>query len=128
MIRLQPFFLFFLLVFFSCDGNEVPEGVMPVSSFKKVVWDVFQAETYLQQFQKKDASFDSLKYTLQFQQEIFAHHKINADTYFKSYEYYKSNPESMKMLMDSVMLYGEKERSSRMQNQFGSRPTQAETN
>jgi len=101
-------FLFFL----SCTDNKaLPADIFPVSKMKVIVWDMEIADqTAINKYTYKK---DSLRMEATgLYQQVFARHKTDKKTFYKSLAYYQSYPDLMKVLFDSVTSYGTRQKNS----------------
>lgn len=98
-----PFCTWLLL---ACGGrNNLPKGVLSEKKMTEVLWDVMQADQFLTDFvfsRDTAQSLDKRKETIRLYRRIFASHKISEETFRQSFAYYKSRPEKLKVVLDSV--------------------------
>jgi len=98
--------VFFLLVCVGCRSDQkVPGGVLEVNKMKMVMWDMLQAEEYVDNFLLKDSGKDRKTETLKMYAKVFSRHDISKETYTESYAYYKTHPVVEKILIDSLQSY-----------------------
>lgn len=102
---------FYLITFISCgNNNKIPKGVLMPDKMQAVLWDVIKADAYTAEIIKKDSSKNGTTENLKLQKEIFAIHQITKAAFFKSYDYYKTNPGQLKIIMDSIIIQAERNR------------------
>jgi hypothetical protein len=112
------------VMLFSCGNKDgLPKGVLPINKLKVVMLDVFQAEVFTEQYLKKDSTKNLALENAKLQAQIFKRHNITKETYYKSYMYYSKSAETMKVLMDTITLYGERQRGEFMQNRYSKKDT-----
>lgn len=100
--------LFFLT---SCGGHdEIPEGILKPEKMQAVLWDVLKAEAFTSEFIKKDSAKDAVAENFKLQQEVFAIHKISKTDFYDSYDFYKSNTRMFKVILDSIIAKGSRDR------------------
>jgi hypothetical protein len=103
MIRLLTALLL-LVVFIGCnEGDARPPDVLPQARMEKVVWDIIQADEFVQNYVMKDSlriDVDSARYA--FYEQVFSLHGTNRQQFRKSYEYYTANPAVTRTLFDSL--------------------------
>ncbi len=110
--------IFFLLSIFSLISmliiscSDAPMGVLNSDKMQAVYWDIIVADMKTQDFIRKDSTKKDSFENAQLQQKIFAMHQTNRDQFYKSLEYYKSNPEKMNLLLDSMVSKANRERYS----------------
>lgn len=104
------FFLFFLCI--SCVNNDkVPQGVIVRDSMPRILWDVIVADQFSKQFILKDsAKINTRLETMKLYQQVFQVHHITRDEFEKSYQFYVSRPDLMKIIYDSLFAYSSKQR------------------
>jgi Domain of unknown function (DUF4296) len=92
------------LVFFlyGCGSKEMPGDVLKLDKMQVVMWDVIKADAYVTDYVKRDSTRNDTAESVAMQKEIFVIHNITKETYYRSYDYYKKNPELMKTLMDTM--------------------------
>jgi hypothetical protein len=89
---------------FSCgDKNNIPPGIIKPVKMQKVLFDVLRAETFVFDFVKKDSAKKLEAESAKLQQQIFAVHKITKVEFYKSYDFYKTHPDLMQPLLDSMI-------------------------
>lgn len=105
--------LFFCLTFFiSCGSkNKIPEGILKPDKMQAVLWDVIKADAFTAEIIRKDSSIKTADVNLKLQQEIFTIHKITRNDFYKSYDYYKENPGKLKVIMDSMIIQAERNKT-----------------
>lgn len=74
------------------------------------MWDVLRAKALASQYAKKDSSLNDSTQTKLLTQKVFEAHHIKEGDFEKSYDWYIQNPESMKVMFDS--LYAQKQRNN----------------
>lgn len=98
--------IFALLTLFFCacsNDDEVPSHVLKPDKMQAVMWDIVRADVFTSEFIKADSTKDLLRENLQLQKKIFALNKITKEQYYTSFEYYKSKPELMRVMLDTMM-------------------------
>ena len=102
---------FCLIIFISCGNkNKIPTGILKPDKMQAVLWDVIKADEFTKEFIKKDTSKDAVQENLKLQEEIFAIHHISKQDFYTSYDYYKSNPVQLKIMIDSIIVRGERDK------------------
>jgi hypothetical protein len=92
------------LLMCGCDGNgNMPNNVLKPDKMQDVMWDIVRADVFASEFIKADSSKDLLKENLQLQKKIFELNKTSREQYYTSFEYYKSKPELMRQLLDTMV-------------------------
>ena len=73
-----------------------------------VLWDMIKAQAFTDQFVKKDTTKNANNENLKLQQEIFTIHHVSKETFYKSYDYYKSNSGLLNQMLDSIIVQDER--------------------
>lgn len=110
MMRIFIFFAMLALIHSCGNKNKVPADVLKPDKMQAVLWDVIKADIFTAEFIKKDSSKNAAAENLKLQQQIFAIHKISKSDFYRSYDYYKSNTELFKKVIDSIVLNAERNR------------------
>ena len=110
MIR-HIFFVLLILCSVSCGNNdELPEAILKPEKMQAVLWDILKAEAYTAEMLKKDSSKNAIEENRKLQQQVFAIHKVTSDQFYKSYDHYKNDPASFKVMLDSMISRGGREK------------------
>ena len=92
-----------LLVLASCGGkNKVPAEIMQPVKMQKILWDVVRSQALAAEEARKDSTINEIAQTKVLVQKAFKIHDITSDEYEKSYKWYTSHPDIMKVLLDSL--------------------------
>lgn len=92
--------LFFIL---GCNNKtSTPSGILGREKMQLVMWDMIRAEVYTEQFMKKDSSKNIPMENLQLQNAIFSIHQVTRSQYYKSYDYYISHTDLIRVVLDSM--------------------------
>jgi hypothetical protein len=74
------------------------------------MWDIIRAEVFTDQFMKKDSSKKIAMENLKLQNAIFSIHKVTRSQYFRSYDYYISHTDLIRLVLDSMSAKAERDR------------------
>ena len=112
--------IFLSIVFFmySCGGKNSRGNILPTARMQEVMWDMFLADAFTQKYLKKDSSKAELTNNASLQQKIFQLHKITREDFYTSYAYYNNHPDIMRVMLDSITVRAERERSGLMQQRY----------
>jgi Domain of unknown function (DUF4296) len=92
------------LFLFSCGNKKnLPEGILKPEKMQAVLWDVLRADVFTNDFIKKDSTKKPEQELVKLQQQIFAIHKVSKKEFYNSYEFYKTHPEIMQPMLDSMI-------------------------
>jgi len=100
-----------LILFTACNSKKLPSDVIEPERMKLIVWDVLRADEYAADQFHSDSSKSMRKHLSADYANVFAVHKINSNTFYNSYKYYRAHPFLHKILMDSVYAYGTRQRA-----------------
>ncbi len=99
-------YLIFITGFFFIVGcnnkTSTPSGILGREKMQLVMWDMIRAEVYTEQFMKKDSSKNIPMENLQLQNAIFSIHQVTRSQYYKSYDYYISHTDLIRVVLDSM--------------------------
>jgi len=98
-------FLLLLIIGFAvaCNKSDKPKDIIPREKMERVVWDMVQADEFIQNYVLKDSNkvnVNAERYKLY--ENVLGVHNITKDQFRKSYDYYSSNPGESKLLFDSL--------------------------
>jgi Domain of unknown function (DUF4296) len=103
-MRLKRIALIGIVFLFSCgDKSGVSSGIIKPAKMQKVLFDVLRAEAFVFDFVKKDSVKNLEAESVKLQQQIFAVHKVTKEEFYKSYDFYKTHPDLMQPLLDSMI-------------------------
>jgi len=92
-----------LLVLASCGSkNKVPAEIMQPAKMQKILWDVVRSQALAAEEARKDSTINEIAQTKVLVQKAFKIHDVTSDEYRKSYKWYTSHPNIMKVLLDSL--------------------------
>ena len=107
-----------LICLIGCSGNDDFPGLLDKEKMQAVLWDVIGADVFTEQFIKKDSLKKASLENMQLQNKIFALHKVTRDDFYKSYEYYVSHADLMKVMLDSMSARAERNRTRMTQQHY----------
>ncbi len=103
----------FTVTFISCNSkNDIPSGILKPAKMQLVLWDVLEADAFVNNFVSKDSSKVLAIESVKLQKDIFTIHKITKDEFFNSYNFYKANPSLIQPLLDSLINKATREKYS----------------
>ena len=111
---MRVFFLLLAAMFicYSCRHKpELPPDIIPLNRMKMLVWDMEMAnqnaaDKFMEQKDSQRMEATSLY------QQVFMKHKTNKADFYKSFTYYESHPDILKVLFDSVGDYGNRQKTA----------------
>lgn len=99
-------FIYFLLLLCIAGGcaqkNKIPAGILSQQKMRLVLWDMIRADEYANSFltANDSVSIDDQKAVIY--EQIFKLHSTKADIFKKSLTFYQSNPNLLKVVIDSL--------------------------
>jgi len=104
---MRIFFLFTLTVLLlsACGKGRtrIPKNVLGPDSMSVVLWDIMRADQYASNYVlRKDSTLDTLLVRTSFYRQIFDLHHTNKEEFKRSFEFYRSHPDILKRMMDSL--------------------------
>jgi Domain of unknown function (DUF4296) len=102
-----------LLIFvaISCTNKTgTPAGILGKEKMQAVMWDMIRADSFTDQFIKKDSSKNIVLENMKLQNAIFSIHKVTRSDYYKSYDYYISHTDLIRVVLDSMSAKAEMDR------------------
>jgi hypothetical protein len=98
-------FLFILLLsslFFSCSKKMRKPDVLPEKKMREVMCDMMRADQYVADFLSKDSTRNKKDESVKLYDEIFYIHKITRGQFKSSLDYYSSQPDLFRAIIDSL--------------------------
>lgn len=82
-----------------------PKDLINEKEMVLVIWDMSLAEDFATTYIMKDSGkVKDIEIQKEYQ-KVFSYHHINKDQFTRSFNYYRSDPEMFKRLMDSSEVY-----------------------
>jgi hypothetical protein len=91
-----------LLLFFSCTTKKKKADILSENKMEQVMWDMIRADQYVLESLSKDSSLSKKEKSIRLYEEIFAIHKITKEQFKKSLQYYSSQPDLFRPILDSL--------------------------
>jgi hypothetical protein len=103
MKQLTVLFFLILVVLASCTNRKkIPSGIIRQEMMGEILWDMALAEEYTINYLIKDTLVTKEeKVTAEFE-KILAIHSVSQEKFRKSLGFYKSRPDLMKVMMDTL--------------------------
>ena len=102
----------FVFLLLGCnDKDGIPSGILGKEKMRKVFWELIQQDVFVNQFVTKDSTKKPLQQSVLLQNKIFYLNHTTKEEFYRSYGYYKSHPELMKVILDSMSVTSERERN-----------------
>ncbi len=107
-----------MLCTIGCANKVDNKGILSKEKMQAVMWDIIGADVFTEQFVKKDSLKNALVENMQLQNKIFALHKVTRADFYKSYDYYTSHTDLMRVILDSMSAKAERDRAKMLQKQY----------
>lgn len=91
-----------IAVLAACGGQKLPAGVLDKEQMELVLTDVILAEAFAESYLSADTSKRLKQLYTQELDKVLAIHKVSPKDFQASIQYYKSQPEQFKIVIDTV--------------------------
>ncbi|MGB4770743.1 MAG: DUF4296 domain-containing protein [Chitinophagaceae bacterium] len=91
-----------MAVLAACGGEKLPAGVLDKDRMELVLTDVILAEAFAESYLSADTSKRLKQLYTQELDKVLAIHKVSQKDFQASIQYYKSQPEQFKVVIDTV--------------------------
>ncbi|HMP93001.1 MAG TPA: DUF4296 domain-containing protein, partial [Phnomibacter sp.] len=88
------------------------QRILPINTMKQVLWDLARADEYALNFIRTDTTVNLDDRTKELYAKVFKWHGITRQQYLASVDYYMEQPARMKVLLDSLNAYANREREA----------------
>lgn len=92
------------------DKGKSMSGILDREKMTAVLWDIMRANSYTELFIKKDSLKNVMMENMKLQQQIFLLHHVDKEDFYKSYNYYVSQPDKMRPILDSISARSDRNR------------------
>jgi hypothetical protein len=106
------FILLVCLVLAACNKKPKANEPFAINDMKTILWDIETADVWFNQIPLTDSVHRTRQMNIQLYEQVFASHNITKKQFYEGYQYYQTRPDKMKILMDSVVAYGERVKAS----------------
>jgi len=101
-MRIFPGILLAAVLFFSCSEKKRDKDILPENKMREVMWDMIRADQYVSDFLVRGPGHNKKDESIKLYEEIFHIHKITREQFKKSLDYYSSQPDLFRPLIDSL--------------------------
>ncbi len=103
-MRNTVLFLFFTAVCLTgCKGKEKSPAPLSRQQMENVMWDLMRADLFVNNYMViQDSALDKKKQGRLLYAQVLKMHKVSQQAFRESFDYYRSNPDLMKALMDTL--------------------------
>lgn len=111
MIRILQVLMVSILIA-GCSGEDrIPEDVIKPEEMRKVMWDVFMAETFAQVSSNSDTTVVLSDKIKELTREALDIHDLTEKEFFRSYDWYVDHPSVFNPILDSLYAHKSAENS-----------------
>lgn len=98
------FLLAIVILGYSCNNKEkAPEKLLSRDKMEDILWDLMRADLFINNYMLvKDTALDKKKQGIELYSQILKLHKVSQEQFRESFLYYRSQPDELKVLMDSL--------------------------
>jgi len=91
-----------LLLLFSCTNKtQVPKNILSPQKMQKILLDLMEADELIGRKAVDSVSSDSFSRSVVYT-AVFTQHKTNKEVFKKSFAFYESHPQLLKVVLDSM--------------------------
>jgi Domain of unknown function (DUF4296) len=98
--------LLLLMIIFgvACNSKtDAPAKLLSRDKMEDILWDLMRADLFINNYMViKDTALDKKKQGIELYSQILKLHKVSQEQFRESFSYYRSQPEELKVLMDSL--------------------------
>lgn len=93
----------FVVIFvISCGSKDVtPKDILSKEKMSQILWDVIRADQFYAEFVARD-SVKAKSERFRLYEEAYKIHGINREIFQKSYHYYSTRPDQLKVIFDTI--------------------------
>jgi len=94
---------------FACTSKV--KNDLSINKMKVIVWDMSCADELYNELQARDSLLKNKpNERIKLYNKVFELNKINKEDFYANYQYYLNNPQQLKVLLDSVQAYGQRQK------------------
>jgi Domain of unknown function (DUF4296) len=96
--------LLMIVLGFACNSKpDAPAKLLSRDKMEDILWDLMRADLFINNYMViKDTALDKKKQGIELYSQILELHKVSQEQFRESFLYYRSQPEELKILMDSL--------------------------
>ena len=97
------YLVFIMIVAGGCSSNNsIPPGIIPADKMETLVWDLLKADEVINIKFQADSSINKIDTSYLLYSTIFQIHEVSEEEFKRSFEFYRSRPELLKPVLDSL--------------------------
>jgi hypothetical protein len=103
--------IFIAISLFACKSKKEGPKILPISTMKLVLWDILKADEWYTQTAIRDSLHTRVNENFLLYEEVYKVHHIDKAQFYSSYKFYETHPDQFKVLIDSVVAYGDRDKA-----------------
>lgn len=104
-----------LFIAFACNQEKArPKDILSPNQLSYILYDMMQADEFTNNFIVRDSTKNAKLENVKMYEQIFLLHSTTKEQFQKSYKYYESDPQTLKIIFDSINA-----RIYRLRNAYG---------
>ncbi len=112
-------FLIPICMLFSCsDKNKISSGIIAPKEMSGIMWDIIRAQALANEVARKDSLINIEAQTKALTQKVFEIHHITSSSFNKSYDWYSSHPDILRLMFDSLYTQKQRENDLHMKEKY----------
>lgn len=96
---------------FACKSKQDNKTILPLNTMKLVLWDMLKADEWYNQTTIRDTLHLRINENFLYYEEVYKVHHIDKAQFYNSYKFYETHPDQLKILIDSVVAYGDRDKA-----------------
>lgn len=104
--------IIYVCLLWGCTNRHPEKTILPREQMSRVLWDMIQVDELATSQLSKDTTKVAKQERIQLYQKVFQLHKITKEQFSKSFKYYSSHPDLMKVMFDTLEARGVNERKN----------------
>jgi hypothetical protein len=95
--------IFLLICLSGCtQRKKIPKDVLPQNQMRHIMWDLIRADEFAGNFVSRDSSLNRKAESVKLYEQVFRIHATTREQFEQSLNFYKSRPDLLKTVMDSL--------------------------
>ena len=100
---MRYFIILLVVIAFGCeDQKDIPADILPPKKMEHVLWDVLRADEITNLKVIKDSNINRVDTSLSLYDRAFQIHKVTAEQFKTSLDYYQAHPALLQSIIDSL--------------------------
>ncbi len=104
-------YLFLMISMLACTNyNAIPKDIIAKDKMETILWQLIQIDQYTNSLVIKDSTQNKALARMERYQKVFDLNKISEPEFKKSYKFYLSHPDIIKVVFDTITARGSRSR------------------